>query len=117
MMLTEQVFAQACILAGNLGQRERNLLQLLCQGATSSLKNRLRQGLTPEDCRADFIAAASLFALAAMSGAVGEEFDQVKLGEVTLKRQDRDTASKCLYNQAELIIAPYLADRFSFRGV
>jgi hypothetical protein len=36
---------------------------------------------------------------------------------VTLKRSGADTASKCLQNQAALIMAPYLKDGFSFRGV
>lgn len=118
MSLTEQVFAQACLLAGTLENREQELLRLLCTGAASSLQSRLRPGLMPEDCRADFVAAASLFALSSMSvlseeGTLGE----LKIGDVTLKRDSADTASKCLYNQAELIIAPYLADRFSFRGI
>ena len=118
MNLTEQVFAQACLLAGVLEDREQELLRLLCETAVSSLQSRLRPGLTPEDCRADFVAAASLFALSSISvmseeGALGE----MKIGDVTLKRSGRDAASKCLRNQGELIIAPYLADRFCFRGV
>ena len=118
MMLTEQVFAQACLLAGELNRREQEMLHVLCQGAAASLAARLRPGLLPEDCRADFIAAASLFALSSMS-AVKEDaaFGEMKLGDVTLKRQGTDAASRCLYNQAELIIAPYLLDRFSFQGV
>ena len=118
MSLTEQVYAQACLLAGVLESREQALLRLLCTGAVSSLKARLRQGITPEDCRADFVAAASLFALSALSAASEEKnLDEMKIGDVTLKRGDADTASKCLHSQGELIIAPYLADRFSFRGV
>lgn len=118
MNLTEQVYAQACLLAGVLESREQELLRLLCGGAVTSLQSRLRPGLTPEDCRADFVAAASLFALSALStvsqeGTMGE----MKIGDVTLKRGGTDTASKCLYSQGELIIAPYLADRFCFRGV
>ena len=52
-------------------------------------------------------------------GAASEEknLDEMKIGDVTLKRNSTDTASKCLYSQGELIIAPYLADRFCFRGV
>lgn len=118
MTLTEQIYAQACLLAGTLESREQELLLLLCQGTVSSLTARLRPGLTPEDCRADFVAAASLFALAAMSQVSRDAaFGEVKLGDVTLKRQDADTASRCLHNQGSMIIAPYLADRFSFRGV
>lgn len=118
MNLTEQVFAQACLLAGILESREQELLRLLCGGAVSSLKSRLRPGLTPEDCRADFVAAASLFALSALSAASDEKnLDEMKIGDVTLKQGGADTASKCLHSQGELIIAPYLADRFCFRGV
>ena len=67
MSLTDQVFAQACLLAGDMERREQELLRLLSAAAASSLQARLRPGLTPEDCRADFVAAASLFALSSMS--------------------------------------------------
>ena len=63
MTLTEQVFAQAALLAGELDGRQTNLLRLLCGASASSLTARLREGLTPEDCKADFIAAASLLAV------------------------------------------------------
>ena len=118
MNLTEQIFAQALLLSGGLSTRQEEMLKLLCRGAANSLERRLREGLCPEDCKADFIAAASLYALAALSGA--DELDNMEtitVGDLTLKRSGKDTASNCLYNQAELIIGPYLKDRFSFRGV
>ena len=118
MSLTDQIVPQACLLAGRLDDRDAELLRLLCQAAASSLASRLRPGLTPEDCRADFVAAASLFALAFMSQVAGDtNLEEVKVGDVTLKRKDADTASRCLHSQATLIIAPYLQDRFSFQGV
>ena len=118
MSLTDQIVAQACLMAGRLDDRDAELLRLLCQAAASSLATRLRPGLTPEDCRADFVAAASLFALAFMSQVAGDTIlEEVKVGDVTLKRKDADTASRCLHSQATLIIAPYLQDRFSFQGV
>lgn len=118
MSLTDQIVAQACLMAGRLDDRDAELLRLLCQAAASSLATRLRPGLTPEDCRADFVAAASLFALASMSQVAGDtNLEEVKVGDVTLKRKDADTASRCLHSQATLIIAPYLQDRFSFQGV
>ena len=118
MMLTQQIFAQASLLAEQLEPREQEMLRLLCQSAASSLKNRLREGLTPEDCKADFIAAASLYALAAMSSyRQGKDSGEFKIGDVTVRRGGKDTASKCLYNQAELIITPYLKDQFLFQGV
>lgn len=120
MTLTEQVFAQAALLAGDLDERQRDLLSLLCIASTASLTARLRDGLTPEDCRADFVAAASLFALAAMNGAdESVNVEEFKAGDLTVKQNisSRDAASRCLYHQAELMIVPYLKDRFSFLGV
>ncbi len=118
MTLTEQIFAQAQLLAGPLEQRECELLKVLCQAASGMLAARLRENLTPEDCKADFLAAASLYALAAMAeaGSAGQ-VAEFRAGDVTLKRPGTDTASKCLFSQAELIISPYLKERFLFRGV
>ena len=120
MTLTEQVFAQAILLTGELDERQRDLLSLLCIASTASLTARLREGLSPEDCRADFVAAASLFALAAMNDADEKTaVEEFKAGDLTVKQSgsSRDAASRCLQNQAELMIMPYLKDRFSFMGV
>lgn len=118
MTIGEQVFSQALLLAGELSQQETELLRVLCQGAVASLTARLRRGLTPEDCRADFISAACLFALASMSSVDPmTATSQIAIGDVTIRRDQTDAASHCLRSQAELIIAPYLQDRFSFLGV
>ena len=117
MTLAQQVFAQAQVLAGELEERQYRLLQVLCQGSASALANRLRTGLTPADCKADFLAAASLFALSALAEATEEGLEQVVIGDLTLRHRSSDAASNCLRNQAELIIAPYLKDGFSFQGV
>ena len=118
MTLAEQVFAQAALLAGQLEAQETELLRALCAASTSSLTARLKEGLTPADCKADFIAAASLFALAALGGVDNlQQVEQFRIGDVTVNRGNRDAASQCLKNQAELMIAPYLKDRFCFRGV
>lgn len=115
MTLTEQVFAQALLLAGDQQQRQEELLMLLCSASVNSLTARLRQGLSPEDCLADFIAAASLYALAALSAQ--SDMEKIVAGDVTLQRSSTDAASNCLRYQADVIIAPYLKDNFSFRGV
>ena len=117
-MMTDLVYAQAALLAGQLEDRQRELLKLLCRGAASGLENRLREGLAPEDCKADFVAAASLLALSALNeaGQAGglEEF---RAGDLTVKRSGMDTSSRCLQRQAELIIQPFLKDGFAFLGV
>ena len=117
-MMTDLVFSQAALLAGQLDERQTELLKVLCQGAVSCLTARLREGLTPEDCKADFVAAASLYALAALNEA-GKASDvaEFRAGDLTVKRSGMDTACRCLHRQAELIIQPFLKDSFAFLGV
>ncbi len=119
MTLKQQVYAQAALLAGQLEDGQRLILETLCTAATASLAARLKEGLRPEDCKADFVAAASLYALAALNSVKdASDLAQFSLGDVTIHRKNTsDAASNCLRNQAELMIAPYLKDRFSFRGV
>ena len=118
MSLTEQVYAQALLLAGELTPHQATVLNALCVAAHASLAARLREGLRPEDCKADFIAAASLLALAALNG-VDEDaaVEQITAGDLTIRKGSRDAAANCLRSQAELMITPYLKDRFSFLGV
>ena len=118
MSLEEQVTAQAALLAGSLDQQQTELLKLLSRAAVSGLRARLREGLTPEDCKADFIAAASLFALASMNEA-GQQLplEELRAGNLTIRPGKGDAASRALANQAELMIMPYLRDSFRFLGV
>lgn len=117
-MITNQVYAQAVLLSGVHESTQEQLLMLLCQAAVGSLTARLREGLSPEDCKADFVAAASLYALAALSETDSlTNLEQLQVGDVTMKRGGSSAACRCLRNQAELMMSPYLKDRFSFMGV
>lgn len=119
-MMKSQVFAQAAVLAGELDARRMALLEVLCGAAASSLASRLREELSPEDCKTDFVTAASLYALAALGCAEEERsVEEFKAGDLTVKRGStgRDAAAQCLEQQAERIIRPYLKDCFAFRGV
>lgn len=115
-MMHVQVYAQARLLCGELDERENRLLEVLCHSAAASLAARLRDGLTPEDCKADFVAGASLYALAAL-GECNDDAEQMKVGDVTVKKPGKNTAANCLRNQADLIMAPYVRDKFSFLRV
>ena len=117
-MMTDLVYAQAALLAGQLEPQQAELLKILCQAAEVSLRNQLRDGLTAENCKADFVAAASLFALAALNeaGQAGT-LEEFRAGDLTVKRSGMDTSSRCLQRQAELIIQPFLKDGFVFLGV
>ena len=119
MTLKDQVYAHAALLAGELEEDQRNMLNALCTAATACLSARLREGLRPEDCRADFVASASLFALAELNAVKdGATLEQITAGDLTLRKSaGADPASKVLRGQAQLMIAPYLKDNFCFRGV
>ena len=118
MMLKDQVYAQALLLAGELEQRQSQLLQVLCSAAAASLAARLRDGITPEDCKADFIAAASLYALASLGEVQETSVEEFRAGDLTVKKGNTiKGVSQGLRNQADQVIAPYLADVFCFAGV
>lgn len=116
MTLADQIYAQALLMAGSLSQSQDALLRILCRVAKNNLEGRLRSGLTPEDCRADFIAAGSLCALAALSEA-DDSPERFTAGELTVQKGDICAAARCLRRQAELIMAPYVRDCFAFLGV
>ena len=120
MNLRDQVLTQALLLAGELTERQQIVLGVLCTVTTASLNARLRDGLTADDCKADFIASASLLALAAMAG-ISEDVpvEQISVGDFSVKKGklSHDAASNCLRAQAELMMTPYLKDNFSFMGV
>ena len=118
MTLLEQVFAQAAVLAGGVEQSQAQLLQALCRAAVSSLSARLRPNLSAEDCKADFIAAASLYALAAWSEVDEVQgLERMQIGDISMVRRSKSPAAACLRSQAGLIMSPYTVDCFSFRGV
>ncbi len=118
MSLTEQIYAQALVLIQDSEDEKLPMLEILCRCAEKSLRQNLREGVSPEDCKADFVAAASLYALAAMSE-MDElaQMSQIKAGDLTLRRSSTDSAACCLRYQAEVMMSPYMKDRFSFVGV
>lgn len=118
MTLTEQIYAQAVLLTQDAESEKLPMLEILCRSAEISLRYNLREGITPEDCKADFVAAASLYALAALSE-MDElaQLSEIQAKDLTLRRGSTDTAACCLRYQAEVMLLPYLKDRFSFMGV
>lgn len=116
MTIADQIYAQALVMVGKLSAEQDALLQILCRVAKTTLEGRLRSGLTPEDCRADFIAAGSLFALAALSEG-DRSPERFTAGDLTVQRGSSCAAARCLRSQAELILMPYVRDCFTFLGV
>ena len=118
MSLTEQIYAQALVLAQDLADNDRPMLELLCRSAEVQLGQKLREGMTPEDCKADFVASASLYALAALTDMENSNRpEQFTAGDITLRRPSNNVGANCLRYQAEMIMQPYVKDSFSFMGV
>ena len=118
MTLTEQIYAQAVLLSGTEDAAQKQLLELFCRSAKVHWHTRLREGLTPEDCKADFVAAGALYALASLSEVDPVScMERIEIGAVNLVPGNSSAASRCLRKQADLMMAPYCMDAFSFWGV
>ena len=118
MTLTEQICAHALVMIRDFEEDQKALLEVLCRASETSLRAKLRDGITPEDCLADFIAAASLYAVAAMAEVdENTRLEQLGVGDLTLRRSSNDAACCCLRYQGELLMMPYTKDRFTFLGV
>lgn len=118
MTLTEQIYAQALVLVQDLEDGDEALLEVLCRSAENYLAGKLRSGIEPENCRADFVAAASLYAVAALSETVNARNpEQVDVGDMTIRRPSANAAACCLRYQAQMLMSPYMKDGFAFLGV
>ena len=118
MTLTEQVYTQARLMARELKEENQAMLEAVCASAVASLKSKLRDNIGPEDCLTDFVAAAAMLALAAMSGLGSTaQLEQVTAGDLTLRRSDSDAAASCLRYQAQMLMRPYIKASFVFMGV
>lgn len=118
MMLTDQIYAQALVLIRDLEDRDRPILEVLCRCAEVALRKKIRSDVNPEDIKADFVAAASLYAVSAMTEIDnGLKPEQVVAGDLTLRHSGSDAAACCLRYQAEAMMSPYMVDNFMFAGV
>lgn len=118
MMLTQQIYAQALVLIRDLEDQDRPILEVLCRCAEVSLRKKIRKDVNPEDFKADFIAAASLYAVSAMTEIDGGmKPEQIVAGDLTLRHSGTDAAACCLRYQAEMMMSPYMVDNFMFAGV
>ena len=118
MTVTEQVIAQAKFMAPEVVEDSADLLQTVCTAVVSSLTARLRDDLEPEDCQADFVTAAGMYAVAAMSEISDwSRVEQLTAGDLTVRQGNANGAADYLRSQADMLMAPYLKTGFSFLGV
>ena len=117
MSLKYQVLEQAKLLAGELDSRDAALLEVLCGAASDFLEARLKEDVKHEACAAEFVAAASLHALADLRDAE-DAVAEFRAGDLTVKKGGTGNgASRSFRQQAEKLMAPYLKDGFCFAGV
>lgn len=107
MTITDQVLNQAELLAGEVDER----LRLLCTVTVGSLSRQLRDEISPEDIREDFVAAASLCAFSRWSR--GQDVQEFRAGDLTVKKGQAAE----LEGEALALLAPYLKQGFAFLGV
>ncbi len=106
---------------GGVSEAQRGPLEVLCRSAKAELAGRLREGVTPKDCRPAFVLGCAWLALAGLAGGAYSDGVEFTAGEVTVREsgggQARERAA-ALRLQAETVLGPYLKDRgFLFRGV
>jgi len=118
MSLKSQILQQAKLLTGEMDDRKAALLEVLCGAASDSLEARLKENVHPEDCAAEFVAAASLHALCDLRDADDSAVEEFKAGDLTVKKGSTENgASQRLRQMADRMMAPYVKDGFCFSGV
>lgn len=118
MTMTDLVYTQALLLAPDLSTRDREILRELCYAAVVSLERKLRKNVLVKDCHNQFVSAASMYALAAMSEvSEGNQFDRFTAGDLTIQRAKSPLAANCLRTQADMLMAPYVKLSVAFMGV
>ncbi len=118
MNLTQQIYAQALVLIRDLEDKDRPILEVLCRCSEVTLLKKMRPGVSIGDCKADFVAAAALYAVSAMTEIDGGlKPEQIVAGDLTLRHSGSDAAACCLRYQAEMMMSPYMMDDFMFVGV
>ena len=114
--MKDVIFARAAVLAGELGQRQEELLRLFAEAAAASLRARLKAGVTVEDCREEFGAAGAMLALAALMRQ-DEAVQEFKAGDLTVKQGGSRDGAEALERQARELMVPFVQDGFLFAGV
>lgn len=118
MTMTELVCAQALLMVPDLETENQNMLKAMCRAAVITLENKLRNNLTTRDCHTEFLMAAALYAIAAMSEVTDlGQLEQITAGDLTLKKNNGTLAASCLRNHADMLMAPYLKRSVAFLGV
>ena len=100
------------------GEEQDSLLLPLIEGAAAELEQRLRRGVTPEDCGKSFALAAAMLAMDGLEAAQGGgQISGFTAGELSMQLRGESGRSD-LRQQALRLMAPWLGQTgFMFQGV
>ena len=113
--MQEEILTLARTLSG-AGEDEEAALALLCCAAEKEWAGRLRAGAPTEECREAFLCAAALTAAAGL--AAGRGGVRFTAGDVSVTETEGGQTAKTLRDEAERLMAPYVAEeKFRFLGV
>lgn len=112
--MTEQVLELVRALGG--AGKDEDLLRTLCVNACRTLDQRLRDGVTAEDCEGAYPLAAAWLTLDWLRGGGLEDVTAISAGGISLRRESG--GGRTLTDQAWALMKPWLRDDgFVFRGV
>jgi len=114
--MTEEILA-LCRAMG-AAEEDETLLRPLIQAGTAALKNRLKTGVTPENCGEAFQLAAAMVAMDGLERATGSSWvASFSVGDVSIRTQE-GKGGVGMIALAERLMAPWLGETgFAFRGV
>jgi hypothetical protein len=124
-MIGEIMMAARAFLNRTLTQDQEEVLTCLCEEAMAGWRGRLREGLTPEDCRGAFVPACAWTALAGLAPALEARAPTPRsftAGDLSVSMggsgEDWNRAVYRLKDRAEELMAGYTRDdTFFFREV
>lgn len=99
--------------------QDEELLRLACEGACRLLDERLRPGVTLEDCQGAYPLAAAWIVMDWLRSGRGlEGITALSAGDISVRREAGSGGGAALTERALALMAPYCRDeRFVFRGV
>lgn len=119
MNILEGIFEMAKVLVrSNLSESEESALKEMCAAAFHELSFRLRDDLSVDDIRDQFIRAAATLGLSLFVGVNADKAVKFSAGSVNVEKRSGDASARSLRKQAELMLTGFLKDGgFAFRAV
>ena len=106
----EEIFSLAAALSGGSDPR----LEAICGAVFEYLKQKLRRGVSVEDCRSSFVFAGGLMSTAVLQALDSEGLSGFDAGTMKLTFEDKTNAMAAA---ARELLEPWCRDDVAFRGV